>query len=66
MPRLSPAAMARWKGQAHQVTTGTDSARQSHCQLSNCQEELICIATTGTPSSTATMSRAGVISARAV
>ncbi len=48
---------ARWNGQPAHSTTGPASARVSHCQFSNCSVLIIDSNRTGTPSTTAAMSR---------
>ena len=53
--RLSQAA--RWNGQPPQTTTGEASARDSHCQLSNCSGGTIASRSTGSESAALITSR---------
>ncbi len=48
---------ARWKGSAPHTTTGEARVSESHCQLSNCSQGTIDIATTGTVSTAETTRR---------
>ena len=50
-------AAARWNGQAPQVTTGTASASETHCQDGNWAAGTIASTMTGTASATDTASR---------
>ena len=49
--------VARWNGHADQRMIGVESAKATHCQPANCSAGTIEIASTGTPSTTATTRR---------
>ncbi len=53
--RLVQAAL--WNGQPAYTTTGAASVSDNHCQYVNCSAGIIAIATTGTLSTTAVISR---------